>query len=81
MPQHKSCEKRMKQDVKRTARNRADRGNLRTAVRAFRELEAGKRPAEYSQLQSLLDRAVKKGIISKNRAARLKSRLSPAVAA
>ncbi len=81
MPQHKSCEKRIKQDVKRTARNRADRGNLRTAVRAFRELEAGKRPAEYSQLQSLLDRAVKKGIISKNRAARLKSRLSPAAAA
>jgi small subunit ribosomal protein S20 len=77
MPQHKSCFKRIKQDVGRTARNRADRGNLRTAVRAFRELEAGKRPENYSELQSVLDKAVKKGIISRNRAARLKSRLSP----
>ncbi len=81
MPQHKSCEKRIKQDVKRTARNRADRGNLRTAVRAFRELEAGKRAGSYSEMQSILDRAVKKGIISKNRAARLKSRLAPKKAA
>ena len=81
MPQHKSCEKRLKQDEKRNERNRAERGNLRTAVRKYRELEAGKRPAEYSAFQSLLDRAVKKGIISKNRAARLKSRLAPVTAA
>ena len=80
MPQHKSCEKRLKQDVKRTARNRAAVGNLRTAVRAFRELEAAKRSGSYSEMQSILDRAVKKGIISRNRAARLKSRLSPKAA-
>ncbi len=77
MPQHKSCEKRLKQDEKRTARNRAARGTLRTAVRAYREMEADKRPKEYAELQSLLDRAVKKGIISRNRAARLKARLAP----
>lgn len=77
MPQHKSCEKRLKQDVKRTERNRAAMGNLRTALRKFRELEAGNRPAEYASFQSLLDKAVTKGIISKNRAARLKSRLAP----
>jgi small subunit ribosomal protein S20 len=78
MPQHKSCFKRIKQDEKRTERNRAARGNLRTALRKFRELEAGKRPAEYAAFQSLLDRAVAKGIISRNKAARLKSRLAPA---
>jgi small subunit ribosomal protein S20 len=77
MPQHKSCFKRIKQDVKRTARNRAARGNLRTALRVYRELEAGKRPGEYAAFQSLLDRAVARGIISRNKAARLKSRLSP----
>lgn len=81
MPQHKSCEKRIKQDVKRTARNRAERGNLRTAVRTFRELEAAQRAGQFSEMQSILDRAVKKGIISRNRAARLKSRLSPKKAA
>jgi len=78
MPQHKSCEKRIRQDEKRTARNRAARGSLRTAVRVYRELDAARRPQEYAELQSLLDRAVKKGIISRNRAARLKSRLAPA---
>jgi small subunit ribosomal protein S20 len=81
MPQHKSCEKRLKQDVKRNARNRAGVSNLRLALRKYRELEAGKRPAEYAAFQSLLDRAVTKGFISKNRAARLKSRLAPAKAA
>jgi small subunit ribosomal protein S20 len=77
MPQHKSCEKRLKQDEKRTARNRAARGNLRTSVRKFRELDLAQRAGDYASLQSLLDKAVKKGIISKNRAARLKSRLAP----
>jgi len=67
MPQHKSCEKRLKQDVKRNARNRAGVSNLRQAVRKYRELEAGKRPAEYAAFQSLLDR--------------LKSRLAPATQA
>jgi len=81
MPQHKSCEKRLKQDVKRNARNRAGVSNLRLAVRKYRDLEAGKRPAEYAAFQSLLDRAVTKGFISKNRAARLKSRLAPATQA
>jgi small subunit ribosomal protein S20 len=64
--------------MKRTARNRAERGTLRTSVRKYRELDTAQRPQEYASLQSLLDKAVKKGIISKNRAARLKSRLSPA---
>ena len=77
MPQHKSCEKRLKQDEKRNARNRAAMSSLRLAVRKYRELEAAKRPAEFNAFQSLLDRAVTKGIISKNRAARLKSRLAP----
>ena len=81
MPQHKSCEKRLKQDVKRNARNRAAMSSLRLALRNYRALEAGKRPAEFAAFQSLLDRAVTKGIISKNRAARLKSRLAPAAQA
>ena len=81
MPQHKSCEKRLKQDVKRNARNRAAMSSLRLALRNYRALEAGKRPAEFAAFQSLLDRAVTKGIISKNRAARLKSRLAPAAKA
>jgi len=77
MPQHKSCEKRLRQDEKRNARNRAERSSLRTSVRKYREMDAALRGGEFASLQSLLDKAVKKGIISRNRAARLKSRLAP----
>jgi small subunit ribosomal protein S20 len=78
MPQHKSCKKRMKTDVKRRGRNRAARSTLHTELRKFRELSADDRAGAYAGLQSVLDRAVGKGIISRNRAARLKSRLAPA---
>jgi small subunit ribosomal protein S20 len=77
MPQHKSCEKRLRQDERRNARNRAARANLRTSVRRYREMDPGQRGGDFASLQSLLDKAVKKGIISRNRAARLKSRLAP----
>jgi len=72
----------------RTIRERC--GNVTRAVEAgdsrhFRidrsKLETAARAGKYSEMQSILDRAVKKGIISRNRAARLKSRLSPKKAA
>lgn len=77
MPQHKSCKKRMRQDGVRRERNRAQRSALRRVIRQYRELAAEDRAGAYNGLQSSLDRAVGKGIISPNRAARLKSRLSP----
>lgn len=77
MPQHKSCKKRMKTSAVRRERNRAARSALRLAVRKYRELATEDRAGAYNGLQSTLDRAVSKGIISRNRAARLKSRLSP----
>jgi small subunit ribosomal protein S20 len=77
MPQHKSAKKRVKTNLKRQLRNRAGRSALRRALRQYRELSADDRPAAYAQIQSVLDKATSKGIIPKNRAARLKSRLSP----
>jgi len=78
MPQHKSCKKRMRQDVIRRERNRGQRSALRRVIRQYRELAAQDRTGAYNGLQSSLDRAVGKGIISQNKAARLKSRLVPA---
>jgi len=78
MPQHKSCKKRMRTDAIRRERNRAGRSALRRAVRVYRELAPEDRKAAYNGLQSTLDIAAKKGLIPMNRAARLKSRLSPA---
>lgn len=78
MPQHKSCKKRMKTDEKRRERNRAARSALRRALRRYREMSADDRAGAYRGLVSTLDKAAGKGLISRNKAARLKSRCAPA---
>ncbi len=77
MPQHKSCKKRLKTDARRRDRNRAARSALRGSLRKYNELSVDDRSGAYRGLVSTLDRAASKGIISRNRASRLKSRLAP----
>ena len=80
MATHKSVEKRARQNRVRNARNRALRSNLRTAVKKFRTLIEAKdvngAEAGLPALHSVIDRAVTKGILHKNSAARKKSRLT-----
>jgi small subunit ribosomal protein S20 len=80
MADHFSALKRARQTEKRTARNRNNNSQLRTALRSMREsLENGDKTAAssvYSATVSTLDRAVKKGILHENTASRYKSRLS-----
>jgi small subunit ribosomal protein S20 len=80
MADHFSALKRARQTEKRTARNRNNNSQLRTALRSMREsLENGDKSAAssvYSATVSTLDRAVKKGILHENTASRYKSRLS-----
>ena len=80
MANHVSAQKRAAQTEKRTAVNRRRKGALRSTVRGFRELlgEGGidkARPALTVTLSSI-DKAANKGLIHKNTAARLKSRLT-----
>jgi small subunit ribosomal protein S20 len=75
-----SALKRARQTERRTARNRANTSQLRTALRKFRQsLQSGK-PADakaaFAGTVSAIDKAVKKGVIHKNTAGRYKSRLS-----
>ena len=77
MPQHKSAKKRMKTNLKKQLRNRAAMSAIRKHLRKYRELAAENRSAAYPELQSALDKAASSGILPKNRAARLKSRLTP----
>jgi small subunit ribosomal protein S20 len=77
MPQHKSAKKRVKTSLKRQDRNRAAKSALRRALRQYKELPAEKRAESYAEIQSLLDKAAAKRFIPKNRASRLKSRLTP----
>lgn len=80
MANHKSAEKRVRQNLKRNAINRANRSKLRTQVKKLRAaLGHSDKAASSEQLAptvSLIDKMVNKGIIHKNTAARYKSRLT-----
>lgn len=80
MPHTKSAKKRLRQNLKRRARNRAVKSALRTQVRKVREaIEAGdlaKAEAEFRLAAKKADQAAAKGVIHRNKAARIKSRLA-----
>ena len=76
MPQHKSAKKRVKTNAKSQARNRAARSKLRGFLKDVVKPDPDKKPGSNAELHSTLDKAATKGIISKNKAGRLKSRLS-----
>jgi small subunit ribosomal protein S20 len=70
----------MRQAKSRTARNRAQRSALRTAVKKVRSgADAKESAAAYLEASKLLDRSGRKGLIHPNTAARMKSRLSKVV--
>jgi small subunit ribosomal protein S20 len=85
MANHFSALKRARQTEKRTANNRANTSQLRTSLRKLRQaLQSGdsaQAKAQFSTTVSMIDKAVKKGVIHKNTGSRYKSRLSARLAA
>ena len=83
MPVTKSAKKRLRQNLARRARNRAGRSALKTQIRKVREAcrngELERAAAEFRLACKKLDQAAAKGLIHRNAAARLKSRLSRAL--
>ena len=81
----KSQIKRIKTNEKATARNKAVKSELRTAVRNTREaIASGDKAAAQSALKTAtkkLDKAVSKGVIHENQAANRKSAIAKKVAA
>ena len=77
MAHHKSTKKRMRQDVRRRARNKAVKSEIRSSSR---KAEGASSPEEADkalrQAASVIDRAAKKRIIHWKTAARKKSRLA-----
>ena len=75
-----SAEKRIRQNVKRRARNRWRKGNLREAMKQYRETilhgSVEQAEQELSQLYKMLDRAGSTPTLHKNTASRYKSRLT-----
>lgn len=80
MASTRSALKRMRQGEKRRVRNAAVRSSMRTAVKSTRAALDGRSADEarqsLAQTIRLLDKAVTKGILHRNAAARKKSRLA-----
>ncbi len=77
---NKSAEKRIKTDAKKRLLNKAAKSRMRTAIKKLKKVETKEEADKlYINAQSELDKAVKKGLIHKNAAARKKSRLCASV--
>ena len=80
MPNHKSSEKRVRQSEKRRVINRSNRTKVRTYIKKLRAAldsgESGDVQQVLPDTISVIDKAVQKGVMHKNAAARYKSRLT-----
>lgn len=80
MPNIKSAAKRVKVNQKRRLRNARIKSTVRTTIRRFNDAlgAAGREDVQAKLRQALiiLDKAVTKGVLHKNTAARTKSRLT-----
>lgn len=73
MPIIKSAKKRVRTTKKATIRNSKTKRSLKDAFKIFTKSPSAK---SHSAAQSKLDKAVKKGLVHKNKAARLKKQAS-----
>jgi small subunit ribosomal protein S20 len=80
MPIIKSAKKRMRVTEKQSIQNSKTKRSLRESIKAFQaSLKSGKDTTKaQAEAYSAIDTAVKKGVISKNKAARKKSQLNSA---
>lgn len=76
----KSAIKRARQNIKLRQRNASARSTFRTLVKkVLKAVESGDKDAArmaFSAAQPNIDKAVSKGLLHKNKASRIKSRLS-----
>jgi len=81
MANHASAEKRNRQRIKRTTRNRAAKSTLRTEIKKARTAvkQATGAAEAVKSAESALDRAASKGSIPARRASRIKGRLAAAL--
>ncbi len=77
MPKTKTAKKELRKNVRRHARNLVKKDDLRKIIKAYEKtLASGKGDVDLSKVYRALDKATKGKIIKKNKASRLKSRLS-----
>lgn len=83
MANHKSAEKRVRQNERRNEVNRRNRSRLRTQIKKLRAaIETGnveEAKTLLTETVSVIDKSIQKGVIHGNAAARYKSRLTASV--
>jgi small subunit ribosomal protein S20 len=77
----KSAKKRMRQNERRRIRNRGIRSQVRSAVKMARTSEGAEMKTSVADAIRSLDKAVSKGVLHRNTAARKKSALARRLAA
>ena len=84
MPIIKSAKKALRQNIRRRQKNLKRKAELKAVIKQYKKLVAAgekNKAAEFlSQFYKKLDKAAKVELIKKNKAARLKSRLSRLIA-
>ncbi len=80
MPITSSAKKALRQNLRRRTRNLAHKDSVKTAVKTLKKLVAEKKgdeaKAQLQRVYKALDKTAKVGLIKKNKASRLKSRLA-----
>ncbi|MGB4654711.1 MAG: 30S ribosomal protein S20 [Bacteroidales bacterium] len=77
MANHISAKKRIRSNNKKRLRNRYYARTMRNSLRNFRNIENKSEATEkLPEMTSMIDKLVKRGIIHKNKAANLKSKIA-----
>jgi len=80
MANHAATKKDVRQSTKRNERNRYYGKTTRNAIRDFKAIETkGGAQEKLPAVASMIDKLAKRGIIHKNKAANLKSKLTKGV--
>jgi small subunit ribosomal protein S20 len=76
MANHKATKKDARQALKRRDRNRYNGKTTRNAIRDLKTLGTSEYAAKLPSVESMIDKLAKRGIIHRNKAANLKSKLA-----
>ena len=76
MANHSATKKDARQAEKRRERNRYYGKTTRNAIRDLKDVKGKEATEKFSKVASMIDKLAKKGVIHKNKAANLKSKLA-----
>jgi small subunit ribosomal protein S20 len=79
MANHKATKKDVRQAAKRRDRNKYYGKTTRNAIRELRTADKKAATEQFPDVTSMIDKLAKKGVIHKNKAANLKSKLAKKV--